>query len=78
MHVAARVCGIAEPDEILVSETVRDLVAGSGLRFLDRAWCKLKGLSEARHLFALAPPSRAKTGNAGPRLRCLTTNPVER
>jgi class 3 adenylate cyclase len=78
VHVAARVCGIADPDEILVSETVRDLVAGSGLRFLDRAWCKLKGLSEPRHLFALAPPSRARAGSAAPRLRCLTTTHVER
>jgi len=69
---------MAEPDEILVSDTVRDLVAGSGFRFLDRAWCRLKGLSEPRHLFALASLSRAKiVGQASP-LTCMSSAPVGR
>jgi hypothetical protein len=37
---------------VLVSGTVRDLVAGSGLEFCDRDWHALKGLSGSRQLFA--------------------------
>jgi hypothetical protein len=37
-----------------VSSTVRDLVAGSGLRFEDRGEHALKGIPDAWHLFALA------------------------
>ena len=37
VHIAARICALAEPDEVLVSRTVTDLVAGSGLRFSERA-----------------------------------------
>ena len=36
VHVSARIMGAAEADEVLVSRTVRDLTAGSGLRFEDR------------------------------------------
>jgi pimeloyl-ACP methyl ester carboxylesterase/DNA-binding CsgD family transcriptional regulator len=36
VHVALRVAALASPDEVLVSGTVRDLVAGSGLRFRER------------------------------------------
>jgi class 3 adenylate cyclase len=38
--------------ELLVSETVRDIVAGSGLRFEDRGLFELKGIDGARRLFA--------------------------
>jgi len=54
VHVAARIAELAEPGGILVSATVRDLVAGSGLAFGDRGWHALKGLRESRQLFALA------------------------
>jgi class 3 adenylate cyclase len=37
------VCGIAEPDEVLVTSTVQDLVAGSGLVFRPRGEHELKG-----------------------------------
>ena len=73
VHVAARVCGMAEPDEILVSETVRDLVAGSEFRFLDRDWCRLKGLSEPRHLFALASRRPATIVGDALELPCAST-----
>jgi class 3 adenylate cyclase len=76
VHVAARVCAMAGPDEILVSDTVRDLVAGSEFSFLDRAWCSLKGLSEPRHLFALASPTGARIVRPVPRLPCVSTAPV--
>jgi hypothetical protein len=38
---------------VLVSGTVKDLVAGSGLRFQDRGACVLKGLPDAWHLFSV-------------------------
>jgi pimeloyl-ACP methyl ester carboxylesterase len=44
VHVGARVAAHAEPGEVLVSSTVKDLVVGSGLRFADRGAHSLKGL----------------------------------
>jgi class 3 adenylate cyclase len=40
--------------EVLVSETVKDIVAGSALRFEDRGAYQLKGIEEPRRLFAVA------------------------
>src|SRR4051794_11047345 len=54
VHVAARVMGKAGDDEVLVSRTVRDLTAGSGLQFTDRGAHKLKGIPEDWQLYALA------------------------
>jgi class 3 adenylate cyclase len=51
VHIGARVAGLAEPGEVLVSRTVRDLVAGSGLAFVDRGLHELKGVSESWQLF---------------------------
>jgi len=51
VHIAARVAATAKPDEVLVSSTVRDLVAGSGLRFADRGMHALKGVPEEWRLF---------------------------
>jgi class 3 adenylate cyclase len=53
VHMAARVAGVAEPGETVVSSTVRDLVAGSGLRFHDRGLHELRGFSEKLHLYSL-------------------------
>jgi len=53
IHVASRVESAARPGEILVSSTVRDLVAGSGLRLSDRGVHELKGLEGRWQLFAL-------------------------
>jgi class 3 adenylate cyclase len=44
VHIGARVAGQAGPGEVLVSSTVRDLVAGSGLEFEDRGVALLKGI----------------------------------
>ncbi len=44
VHIAARVSGLAGADEVLVSRTVRDLVAGSGIEFDDRGRHELKGV----------------------------------
>jgi len=53
VHTAARVAAAATAGEILVSSTVKDLVAGSQHRFDKREVRVLKGLSEPRALFAL-------------------------
>ncbi len=51
VHIAARVAAMASSNETLVSSTVRDLVAGSGLRFQDRGRHALKGLPEDVQLY---------------------------
>ena len=53
VHTAARVATAAGPGEILVSSTVRDLAAGSGISFVDRGERSLKGLPEPVRLFAV-------------------------
>jgi class 3 adenylate cyclase len=42
-------------DEVVVSSTVKDLVAGSGIRFQDRGIHALKGVPEEWHVFAVQP-----------------------
>ena len=54
VHLAARVSGLAGPGEVLVSRTVKDLVAGSGIRFLERGSHALKGMQEPMQVFAAA------------------------
>ena len=51
VHIAARVAAEVEAGETVVSSTVRDLVAGSRLRFLDRGTRALKGLFEEVQLY---------------------------
>lgn len=52
VHIASRVSSLAGPGEVLVSSTVKDLVAGSGIRFADRGSHALKGVPGEWHLFA--------------------------
>jgi pimeloyl-ACP methyl ester carboxylesterase len=52
VHIGARVAATASPGEVLVSGTVKDLVAGSGLRFADRGTHSLKGVPGEWHLYA--------------------------
>jgi class 3 adenylate cyclase len=59
VHIGARVAAAAGPGEVLVSSTVKDLVAGSGLRFQDRGSQALKGVPGEWHLFALEPGTRS-------------------
>jgi class 3 adenylate cyclase len=54
VHIAARVGALADAGEVLVSSTVRDLVAGSGIGFVDRGTQQLKGISDEWRLFAAA------------------------
>lgn len=53
VHAAARVAALAGGGQVLVSETTRDLLDGSGMRFEDLGVHELKGLAGARHVFAL-------------------------
>ena len=53
VHVGARVAGLAGPGEVLVSRTVVDLVAGSGIEFTDRGERELKGVPGTWQLFAV-------------------------
>jgi class 3 adenylate cyclase len=54
VHIAARVGALATSGEVLVSSTVKDLVAGSGIEFGDRGEHDLKGVPGVWRLFALA------------------------
>ena len=53
--IGARVAAKAGPSEVLVSQTVRDLVAGTGIEFTDRATHELKGIPGIWQLFAFTP-----------------------
>lgn len=53
VHIAARVGAAAGASEVLVSSTVKDLVAGSGIDFVDRGTQTLKGIPDQRRLFAV-------------------------
>lgn len=54
--VAARIGALAEAGQIFVSATVRDLVAGSGVRFEDRGSHVLKGVPDERKVYEVATP----------------------
>jgi pimeloyl-ACP methyl ester carboxylesterase len=53
VHIGARVASEAQPGEVLVSSTVKDLVAGSGLRFRERGIAALKGVPDEWRLYAV-------------------------
>jgi pimeloyl-ACP methyl ester carboxylesterase len=55
VHIGARVAGAAEPNEVLVSSTVKDLVAGSGLEFEERGTAVLKGVPGDWRLYVVRP-----------------------
>jgi len=55
VHTTARVVAMADPNEILVTSTVRDLVAGSGIQFEDRGLFSLKGIPGERTLLRVVP-----------------------
>ena len=58
VHIGARVCAEAGPSEVLVSSTVRDLLAGSGLAFADRGLRVLKGIPGDWRLYSVELRSR--------------------
>ena len=59
VHIGARVASLAKAGEVLVSNTVKDLVAGSGLAFEDRGAHTLKGVPGEWHLFAVGKDSQS-------------------
>jgi len=56
VHTGARVAAMAVGGEVLVSGTVKDLVAGSGIGFEDRGVQSLKGIPGEWHLYAVGSP----------------------
>jgi class 3 adenylate cyclase len=53
VHIGARIAALAGPGEVLVSSTVKDLVAGSGLTFQDYATRTLKGVPGEWRLYSV-------------------------
>jgi pimeloyl-ACP methyl ester carboxylesterase len=53
VHIGSRVCGLAGPGEVLVSRTVADLVAGSGIVLADRGEHAIKGVPGTRQVYAV-------------------------
>jgi hypothetical protein len=54
VHIAARIQAAAEPGEILVSSTVKDLAIGSNVRFSDKGEKSLKGVPDPWRVYAIA------------------------
>ena len=57
MDIAASVAALAQPAEILVSRTVKDLLTGSGIGFASRGSHQLTGTAGKWPLFAVASPA---------------------
>jgi len=55
VNIGARIGAVAQPSEVLVSSTVKDLVVGADLRFMDRGEHDLKGVPGTWRLFAASP-----------------------
>jgi pimeloyl-ACP methyl ester carboxylesterase/class 3 adenylate cyclase len=64
VHIGARVATLGSAGEIMVSRTVRDLVAGSGIEFRDRGRHALKDLPGLWHVFSVEPEQRSPSGTA--------------
>jgi class 3 adenylate cyclase len=54
VHIGSRVSAFAGPGEVMVSRTVKDLVAGSGIEFEDRGSHRLKGVPEEWQLYSVS------------------------
>jgi pimeloyl-ACP methyl ester carboxylesterase len=59
VHIGARIAAKAGPNEVLVSSTIKDLVAGSGIDFADRGEHALKGVPGEWHLFSAESPAES-------------------
>ena len=64
VHIAARVQALAQPGQILASRTVKDLVVGSGLHFLDGGIHRLKGVPDEWQVFVLSERALASAPTA--------------
>jgi len=54
VHIGTRIGALGGPGEVLVSSTVKDLVAGSRLTFEDAGWHELKGVPDRWHVYRAA------------------------
>jgi class 3 adenylate cyclase len=54
VHIGARINALAGPDEVLVSQTVKEAVIGSGITFEDHGTHELKGVPSVWQLYAVA------------------------
>jgi class 3 adenylate cyclase len=59
VHIGARIASLAQPGQVLVSSTVKDLVAGSGITFEDAGEHQLKGVPDRWRLFRAVDGRRA-------------------
>jgi class 3 adenylate cyclase/DNA-binding SARP family transcriptional activator len=64
VHIGARICAQAQPNEVLVSSTVCDLLAGSGLTFIDQGLRSLRGVPGAWHVYSLEQPEELSPRSA--------------
>jgi class 3 adenylate cyclase len=60
IHIGARIAALAKGGEVVVSQTVKDLVAGSGIGFRDHGVHTLKGIPDQWHLYAVQNPPQAR------------------
>jgi DNA-binding SARP family transcriptional activator/class 3 adenylate cyclase len=65
VHIAARILSAAQPGEVLVSSTVKDIVAGSGIRFDERGDHELAGVPGIWRLFAVTSQARPSLQASG-------------
>ena len=80
VNVAARICALAGPGEVLVSSTVRELVLGSGLEFVEHGVHRLKGVPDEWHVFATTADGRTDArpvSEVTPEVAALTPGPME-
>ena len=75
VHIANRVMSSAQPGEVAVTATLRDLVVGSGLEFSDRGMQELKGVPDAWHLWALRVATKAGQDGMTSASRALVASP---
>ena len=66
VNIGARVAAVGSAGDVVVSSTVRDLVAGSGIEFVDRGEHVLKGVPDRWRLFAVADPGPDRRDGDGP------------
>lgn len=69
VNIGARIAALADPNEVLVSQTVRDLVSGSGIAFTDRGTHQLKGIAADWRLYAVANTTEPQSTVLGSYLR---------
>jgi pimeloyl-ACP methyl ester carboxylesterase/class 3 adenylate cyclase len=66
IHIGARIAALATANQIVVSQTVKDLVAGSGIEFEDNGVHALKGIAEEWHLYVVQSSGAGNTGAKHP------------